>query len=688
MAAENNRTLKIPFIGTLAVKHRLITKTDLQTSLSRCSGAKDLAGDLEAYFLSNELISAQNMERLLRAAKVLELRQKELKFGAIAIRKGFINQSVLKLALEEQKKELTNKKKIRLIGDLLIEAGMLTANQRDDILRSQKRIQQEPITASEETAAVLHHPETIAGGINLKIAEDFMAAFLTKTDAFDPTITPAQIKEALSKKGIVKGLVVDEIIQGFIHSSGFKMKYFRVANGVPPIEGKDARLEFFFNTDYLKAGDLEKEGGAIDFKKRGEIPYLEKGTVLAEKIPMIASRTGYTVFGEEIEPTPGKDMVLKFGKGATLSEDGFKVLSTVKGYPKYSLSGQIFVYDSYTTDGDVDYETGHIHYDGNVQINGRIKSGFKVTGNDIRAMALDGGRITAEGNVNIDGGINGGKIYSRGNVTAKFIHNSEVVCMGNVTIEKEIVDTDVDCSGSCLVKAGKLISSRITAKMGVNAHHIGSEKADPCMIKVGYDAFVEKELAKNKIRVDALKEQMGRHQAKKETLMATDQVLQKQIADLAQVQDRSQLEENRINSAILSTEIDTTSPEIMGELKKKIQHLKRTAQKAEAILEDCFDKGEKIEAKLEKIDGEIAILEKRQETFLDEKIHLVAWTNDNPGNPVVVVDGAILPGTHIVGEHSEMRVARLIRHAKIKEVLSPADDGTTAAIYRLAVENR
>ena len=46
-----------------------------------------------------------------------------------------------------------------------------------------------------------------------------------------------------------------------------------------PIQGKNARVEFFFNTDYLKAGDLSIDGG-IDFKDRGEIPHVEEGTVL------------------------------------------------------------------------------------------------------------------------------------------------------------------------------------------------------------------------------------------------------------------------------------------------------------------------------------------------------------------------------------------------------------------------
>ncbi len=82
----------------------MITKEDLQAAISQCAGASDLTEALKKYILSNQLISPKNIQRLLHAAKALELRQKEFKFGAIAIRKGFINQSVLKLVLEEQQK--------------------------------------------------------------------------------------------------------------------------------------------------------------------------------------------------------------------------------------------------------------------------------------------------------------------------------------------------------------------------------------------------------------------------------------------------------------------------------------------------------------------------------------------------------------------------------------------------------
>lgn len=715
MAEPAENKIKIPMIGLLAVKNLLITKEDLQKALSYCSGAEDSELALKEYFLSKEIISAQNMERLLRAARTIDLRQKEFKFGAIAIRKGFINQSVLKLVLEEQENDIKNKRKVRLIGDMLVEAGMMTEKQKHYILKLQERVREEVKKSSEgnstgpssppealkpvpvedlpekskiETdgngrdAGNLLEAEIIEGGIKLEISRDSMAAFLSKTDYFDDTVTVDGVKTALYEKGIVAGLAEDKMIEGFIRSSGFKTKSFRVAKGISPIQGKDARIEFFFNIDYLKVGDLT-EDGVIDFKERGEIPFVEAGTVLAEKIPLIEARKGHNIYGHEIEITPGKDIDLKYGKGAKLSEDGHKLLADVGGFPKYALSGHVFVHQEYTTEGDVDYETGHVQYDGNVNVKGRIKSGFKVEGNNIQAIEVDGGIITADGNVKIAGGINEGKIYAKGNVHAKFIHKSEIICMGDVVVGKEIVDSDIECSGGCVID-GKLISSRISAKMGVKAKHIGTEMSGFSVIRIGQDVFTVKELEKNKAKIEHLKKMTEFHREKKDKLKEDHLTLQKQIADLAHVQDRSQLEQKELNSKISTLGNDT---EAIHDLQKKIEQFQLAAKKAEASLDTCFDQSDTIEAAMAKEDREIEAIEVRRTDLIDERNNLIKWAKENPGKPVVTCEGVIMPETLIKGKHTEKRITEMLRYSKISEVLCTSDQGKNLTIYEMQVGN-
>ena len=700
---------KIPRIGVLAVKNNLLSREDLQAALNDCQGAKDQPLAMQQYFESSKLISPENITRLVRAAKTLDLRQKEMKFGNIAVDKGFINQSVLQLVLEEQEERIRKKKGICLIGDMLVEAGLISEKQRDYILILQKRNREENrkneaeaaalekevqtgkkeadgVSGNAEEASALKEAEIITGGVKLAVSYDLMAAFLSKTDAFEEHLTVTDLKEALLEKGIILGVVADEMLEGFIRSSGFKTKSFRVAKGSPPVYGKDARVEFFFNVDYLTVGGMT-EDGTIDYKERGEVPHVAQGTVLAEKIPMVESRNGRNIYGDDIISDPAKDVVLKLGKGARLSEDGYKVLAAVDGFPKYTLSGHFFVHDVYITEGDVDYETGHIQYDGNVDIKGRVKSGFKVSGNDISAIEVDGGILKAGGDIMVVGGINEARIYARGNIYAKFIHQSDVSCMGNVVVQKEIVDSQVKAAGSCLLENGKLISSELSAKMGVTIRNIGTDMTEPCTIQVGRDGFTAKELESIKKKIDDLKGEIQAIEEKKESLKKEHLTVQKQITELAQTQDRAQLDEQKVQAEIAELEKGGAGGPEAGALKKKSQELFEAADKAEQGLDECFDKSEEIEDLVDQENARIQQIEKKIADARQERDTLIQWAKDHPGLPIIVAQGGVTAGTLLKGLHSEVRLSEMVRHAKIREVMTTStdEDNKTTRIYEIQI---
>jgi uncharacterized protein len=713
MTKESDLHPVSPMIGLLAVKNKLITQAELEKGLDQCKESDDVADCLKQYLLSCELVSAQNIQRLSLAARALDIRKKEFRFGAIAVQKQIINQGVLQLVLEEQESDMKNGVKPRLIGDMLVESCMMTERQRDYILKMQNRRhrpqkpaetvsdtiasskastdqplsgqdQHEPVTEKHSPPAMME-PEVLDNGIRLQLAGDYMGAFLTKTVDFNPDVTVSDIRDALAEKGIVSGIVSDEMMNGFIQSSGFKTKAFRVAKGIRPIQGKDASVSFFFNTDYLGAGGLDADGN-IDFKQRGGVPHVQAGTVLAEKIPMVESRPGHNIFGDNIEAASGNDIPLRFGNGVKLSEDGLKVLADVTGFPKFSLSGVIFVHEEYITEGDVDYETGHIEYAGNVKVSGCIKAGFRVKGNDITCVELDGGIVTADGNVTVTGGINEATIYAKGNVTAKFIHKSEIICMGNIHVTKEIVDAAIECSGACIIESGKLISSHISAKMGMTARDIGTQTAAACVIHVGQDAFYEKEIKNIQNRITQLKEKIAAQEEKKIRLKEQNIELQKHITKLAHIQDRSQLDMDRLNKEMNDLQSRPDQPDAIAELRQQIEQLHTTAKNAEKQLDQSFDKSEAIESSIDGIEKQCKILDDHLLDVLEEKKNLTRWSTENPGNPVVKVDGSIQPGTIIKGKQSDMVVRELARRVKIMEVLKAGSD-EAHQIYELQVTN-
>ncbi|RZB35898.1 MAG: hypothetical protein SRB2_02696 [Desulfobacteraceae bacterium Eth-SRB2] len=109
----------------------------------------------------------------------------------------------------------------------------------------------------------------------------------------------------------------------------------KIAEGKPPESGKDEHIKYYFETDSLKVGAI-KEGGAIDFKDRGDVPNVKEGDLLVEKIPVVEGKAGKDVYGSPIPPQKPNDIKLKNGKGTKISDDRIKIIAKIDGIPEIS----------------------------------------------------------------------------------------------------------------------------------------------------------------------------------------------------------------------------------------------------------------------------------------------------------------------------------------------------------------
>lgn len=669
-----------PIIGQLALKHSLITKEDLEMALEKCGKGNDPA--LADYLLEQKLVSATDMKRLTTASRAMEIRERDIRFGAIAIENRYISNSLLKLALDEQKMELTRNKRSKLLGDILVEACMITKDQRDNILKKQNRIKElnrlpqkptghlkqeaeEQITVSQESQN-LNTATILERGMKLTISQDTITAFISKTDDFDDNITLHDIKYILRSQGIIFGIVDDTLIQGFIDSRGFKTKPFKIAMGVEPQKGADASITYFFDTDRLKVGKISSKG-TIDFKERGDIPRVAALDVLAEKKPPVEGCDGKNVFGETTVVTPAKDIKMKYGKGARASEDGLKIIAQIDGQPKLSWAGMISVLDEFTAE-NVDYESGHIDYQGNVKIKGCVQSGFKVSGENIRAAEIDGGIIHAEGDLSVAGGINEAVIYAKGNVWAKFIHKSTILCMGDLYANKEIVESTIENSGACVINQGKIIASTINSKMGIYACNIGTERSISTTLKVGVDTFMEKELAKLKKTITGNQQKLLKAKEKKAELELAVKVEHKTTSQLAHMQEKSlaSQKEAMTQTALLRNPEDQ---EKLNDMRAVLQNMKKEAATVEDDLNHSFKTLEMLENNLNRFIKEINVLKEELRSNLKERENIEKWARENPGLAIVDVSQTLTAGTRIIGRHSETTIEKTLKKAKIKELM-------------------
>lgn len=539
----------------------------------------------------------------------------------------------------------------------------------------------EPVEAQDTSEAehnapvVESSPETNGNmiqiqGLELVIADDFLTATLRVPEGSDPTTVPLkEIKAALIEEDIVYGISEDSLIKGFLHSKIFREKPFKIAEGIPPKPGKKGSIKFYFDTDYLKIGVIT-EAGTIDFKNRGEIPYTTEGTLLAEIKPSIQGEQGMDIFGRDIPVQQIQEVYLRCDSGTRQSEDGTKVYAAVNGQPKLNFGNRIQVLSELTIQGDVGFETGHVEFEGNIVIKGSVQNDFIVKGANINVSEATGATIIAKGDLVVQRGISGSTLNIEGNIQAKFIHNCKISAYGNVVAEKEIIDCVIDCSGMCSVEKGKIISSDISAKLGVEALEIGTEMSKPCKLRIGVDDHIRQE---TDIIEDQILEQKTLLAGLEQTLTELEEKeknTHKVIAELAHVQDRSQIEQKDINQKIKALET-TGDTETIKTFKQQIEELDQKARDADNSINQKFDEQDRIVEEIKQVKEMII---DHKDTIFDlnkQKKDKLAWADSIKGIAYVKTSKKIFTGTVIAGVHTVKTIKETISTARIREIKSP-----------------
>ncbi|MCR5222990.1 MAG: FapA family protein [Lachnospiraceae bacterium] len=328
----------------------------------------------------------------------------------------------------------------------------------------------------------------------LQIAENKMSA----TARFYPpssagtSLHKEDIINDLKHKGIKAGIDEAEIDR-FLKEKHYCSDYV-LAKGKAPVQGQDASIEYFFNTNPNTKPALNDDG-TVDFFNLNVISKCEVGQELARLHPEVPGEAGYNVLGERVAPRDVIKMRLRYGRNITLSEDGLSISSNVNGH--VSLTEDLVTVTDVYEVTDVDTATGNIEYSGNVQVLGNVKAGFAVQadGNiEVRGV-VEGALLQAGGDIIIMRGMNGmgrGKLIADGNIVSKFIENSDVRAGGYVHSEA-IMHSTITAKGNVEVTGKKgFITGGCVHSMGtVSAKTIGSTMGAKTDIEVGIDPTIK-----------------------------------------------------------------------------------------------------------------------------------------------------------------------------------------------------
>lgn len=330
------------------------------------------------------------------------------------------------------------------------------------------------------------------------VAPDNMSVILRLFPPFEggAIMSKQEFMREYSSRGICFGFdeaAIDKFLSDRVYCTDFIG-----VRGLAPVQGSDASIEYFFNTDPRVRPTLN-EDGTVDFFHLNTINHCKAGDMLARLIPAVQGQPGRNVKGEYIRPREVKMAMLKHGNNITMSEDKTVLTSNVDGHVNL-VEGKVFVSNIFQVE-NVDNSVGDIDYDGNVNVNGNVRENFtiKAHGNIVVKGIVEGATLEADGDIIIARGMHGmhkGVLKAGGNIICKFLENATASAKGYVETElilhsEVVAGTDIKVTGS----KGLIAGGRCCATTSIEVKNLGSEMGADTTVEVGMDSGVKMKIS-------------------------------------------------------------------------------------------------------------------------------------------------------------------------------------------------
>ncbi len=388
-------------LGRLAVQHHLITLDQFKTALNHYRSQQSSSQRLTVrqIWVDGGYLDPDQFDHLLTLFKLSNGRPSTHRLGELALDQGWITAAQHHEAVAIQHQLFAQHQRAPLLGDILVKKGYLTPQQLDQLLILQRQHDPHVTPTLEEIHGELTEPPGVASDpqgetesppltFELQIPKEGLECTLILFKPYLAADGLTILLQMLAQARVIYGLIDQERMRQIIRGEEGESGRWVIAKGREAVPGVEGHIDYFFDTDPLKAGTM-KEGGIIDFKDRGEIPMVKEGDRLAELIPPIPGEPGCTILGKEIAPPPLNRIKLNAAQGVRLSADLLSAEAKIDGTPAVTPTGLLYVFPVRHIEGDVGYETGHVHFDGDIQVEGSIANGFKVSGGRLTAQEIN-----------------------------------------------------------------------------------------------------------------------------------------------------------------------------------------------------------------------------------------------------------------------------------------------------------
>lgn len=295
---------------------------------------------------------------------------------------------------------------------------------------------------------------------------------------------PVRVEEvvrALEEMGVAYGIDEHAIRDTIERATRLANKVQAVvAQGVPPVHGTDARVNYRLPEEAVLRPLPLLPDGSVDYLQLDPARYIQAGQLIATVVPAQHGRPGRTLtFPPQTVPQrPGREANLRAGANVLASDDNLQFTAEKSGYV-YLSGDKLSILPAQPISGDL-------------QGTQQFQDALVVQGN-----LLSGAQVRVHGDVAISGRCEGAHLNARGTCYLRGgAQQSDIAADGNILLEATASNCTLTTRRQVITlnKDAHIAGGRVVAFEGVEAYTIGTPAWTPTEIVVGVDTLGDERL--------------------------------------------------------------------------------------------------------------------------------------------------------------------------------------------------
>lgn len=704
----------IPSLARLALQYGTITQPHYNhlAALYALKLKEGKKTDYGALLLGQNLVTQYQLGLLQLIQEYHIVRRRGEEFGKIAVEKGFATPLDIQKSLDIQKREFKKARLKKLIGDILVETQVITAKQKQNILKEQSRFEKKadrimlkpiPLESGKADPGLSDYEKDF---LRIKALDnDFSASVLEKGLASEKDISKAQKvqEKAFETDRAIKILgdimvsmafisqeqndlilneqdrtedkpITDPIrisvskdsMTAFIHIDKDALPKIRVAeilariksqgitNGIYPTALFQAHLEKGFLTFVVARQDYSLElkkarGVEVDLDTGlSERGEKRKGDLLVQQKIDWKIEPQKNIYGKLTRSFSDRDFTLRCGSGTRRSKDGSGIVAAKTGVPSLSVERQLYIHPVIHVLEDADQRYGALEAYANINVSGTITGAYPITAGKVKAREIRGAVIDAVGDIHSNVGITDAVIRTQGDIHARYLHNCTIETFGNIYVKNEIFDSDIKCSGKVDSPNCRVIASRIYGKKGVVLAGTGSAKTAPCKVTAGGEHHVLALEERIQNQIQTITKKLDRLKEKKEEQDRLSKKIFQKMIELKVFHDRAKQKKESYGKEKLKNVI-----KLISNFDKRMEKSIATLKEFNLTKKKHHRAAEKLKIRIDaltpKVNREVRSLEQTLFSFFE-------WTRFQESSPRIEIKGKAFQGSRFCGVFSEVEI--------------------------------